>query len=141
MHEIFSFDFKFTGNVTVLCDRCLDDLIFPIDTTYQISVKYGDDYNDDSDELLEIPWSDNDINVAYMIYDTVSLAIPIKRVHAPGKCNRTMSEILHKHTATLSDDEFEQSLIDSVDGMDGSSDTPTDPRWDALKALSENNDD
>lgn len=139
---IYNLDFAITGNVTLLCDRCLDDLIFPIETAYHIAVKYGDDYNDESDDLLEIPESDNYLNVAYMIYDTVTLAIPIKHVHPLGKCNRAMSAILKKHRARPIDDDdqaLEDELIDEIDDMGGASDISTDPRWDELKKLNDNN--
>ena len=74
-HDLYNLAFHITGTVTLLCDRCLDDLVFPIDTTYDIAVKYGEDY-DETDELLIIPEADNTLNVSYMIYDTASLAIP-----------------------------------------------------------------
>ena len=139
---LYNMDFAVSGSVTLLCDRCLDDLILPIETAYHIAVKYGDDYNDDSDELLVIPESDNYLNVAYMIYDTVSLAIPIKHVHPLGKCNRAMSAILKKHRATSPDDEdaaLENELIDEMDSMEANDVQPSDPRWDKLKDLTDNN--
>ena len=107
--------------------------------------RYGDSYNDDSDDLLEIPESDNYLNVAYMLYDTVALAIPIKHVHPLGKCNRAMSAILKKHRAraTGEDADLENDLIDEMDHMDDGGDSgqsATDPRWDALRGLSSGGD-
>ncbi|MDE6368352.1 MAG: DUF177 domain-containing protein [Muribaculaceae bacterium] len=139
--DVYDLNFVFTGEVTVLCDRCLDDLHLPIETAYHILVKYGDTYNDDSDDLLEIPDSDNYLNVAYMLYDTVALAIPIKHVHPLGKCNRAMSAILKKHRAraTGEDADLENDLIDEMDQMDddgGSGQGSSDPRWDALRGMS-----
>ncbi len=127
--------FSVTGTVTLLCDRCLDDLVQPIDATYGITVEYGDDYNDESDELLVIPHSENSLNVAYMLYDTVVLAIPIKHVHPLGKCNRAMSALLKKHRAQSDGEEsgLDDRLPDSNGSMDG--DAPVDPRWDALRGL------
>lgn len=132
-NDYYDMQFTMTGEVTVACDRCLDDLEIPVDTTYHIIVKYGDDYRDDSDEYMEIPYSDNDINVSYMIHDTIALAIPIKHVHPAGKCNRAMSSILKKHRASGGEDaEMENELIDEIDEID---DTPSDSRWDKLKDL------
>ncbi len=138
--DIYSLDFHIAGTVTLICDRCLDDLVMPVETDYHISVKYGDTYCDDSDDMIEIPESDNYLNVAYMIYDTVALTIPMKHVHPLGKCNRQMSAMLKKHRAHRPDDEdaeLEDTLIDEMDSMDtGSTEaTPTDPRWDALKGI------
>ncbi len=137
--DIYDLNFSINGEIVLLCDRCLDDLHYPIDATYHIMVKYGDKYNDDSDELLEIPDSDNYLNVAYMIYDTVALAIPIKHVHPAGQCNRAMSAILNKHRAHTSDEDSElvNELIDEMESSDimTSDEVPTDPRWAALKDL------
>lgn len=140
-HELYQLDFAIEGTVTLLCDRCLDDLVVPLEAAYSISVKYGDDYNDDSDTLLVIPQSDNYLNVAYMLHDTVVLALPAKHVHPLGKCNRAMSAMLRKHRAVPQgeDAELEQELMDEMDGMDQPQQQTTDPRWDALKNLNENN--
>ena len=140
--DIYSLAFTITGNVVLICDRCLDDLIFPIEAEYHIVVKYGEDYNDDNDDVLEIPASDSHLNVAYMIYDTVVLAIPIKHVHPMGKCNRQMSAILKKHRAHANDEDadLENDLIDEIDNIDaGTANGGSDPRWDALRKLNGDN--
>lgn len=140
---IYDLNFHIYGDVVVLCDRCLDDLHFPIDTDYHIVVKYGDRYNDDSDEYLEIPESDNYLNVAYMLYDTVALAIPIKHVHPLGKCNRQMSALLKKHRAgndnadMVDADDAETIEFDGVEvgGTEVPDETTVDPRWEKLRGL------
>lgn len=140
-NNVYTLNFTLKGVVTVPCDRCLDDLQIDIDTTYSIKVKYGDTYRD-SDDLMEIPESENYLNVAYMIYDTVMLAIPIKHVHPMGKCNRAMSSLLKKHRAHTPDDpdaELEDELIDEMDSMPSQPESTeaeeTDPRWDKLKEI------
>lgn len=149
--DLYEITLTVTGEITLICDRCLDDLQWPVDTTFHIFVKYGPDYNDDSDELLEIPESDAELNIAYMMYDTVALTIPIKHVHPLGKCNRAMSSLLKKHRATAhnleedGDDEMIDEMIDEVEtaqmqpDSSDSDDSPTDPRWDELKKLNDNN--
>ncbi|MCM1020753.1 MAG: DUF177 domain-containing protein [Muribaculum sp.] len=143
--HFYDLTFNVNGEITLLCDRCLDEMQWPIDTQYHIVVKYGPDFNDDSDELLEIPETDNYLNVAYMIYDTIVLAIPIKHVHPLGKCNRAMSTLLRKHRSPGSlvdseDSELQEELLDDelLDEGD-TSESATDPRWDALKNLTDNN--
>ena len=142
--DLYTLDFTITGTITLICDRCLDDLIMPVETEYHINVKYGDDYNDEADDLLVIPESDNYLNVAYILYDTVALTVPIKHVHPMGKCNRQMSQMLKKHRARPADDdsELEDELIEEMDSMDASdpAEQPTDPRWDALKGLASSTD-
>ncbi len=138
--DLYTLDFKIGGTITLICDRCLDDLVMPVETTYHINVKYGDDYNDEADDLLVIPHSDNYLNVAYMLYETVALSIPMKHVHPLGKCNRQMSAMLEKHRANApeKDAELQNQLPDEIDSTDtggSKTDMPIDPRWDALKGL------
>ncbi len=101
-----AYDCTFTckGMLKIPCDRCLDPLDHEVDTTYHITVRYGDGYNDETDDLLIIPHSDLYLNVAYMLYDTIVLTIPLRHVHPMGKCNRAMAAALHKHHATAGED-------------------------------------
>lgn len=136
-HDLYALDFHVSGTVTLICDRCLDDLIYPIDATYSVNVKYGADYSE-TDDLLVIPESNSYLNVSYMIFDTASLAIPLKHVHPMGKCNRAMSALLRKHRAVKDDEDADlaEQLMDEMDSMDAApSDGATDPRWDGLKGL------
>lgn len=119
----YDLSFAVTGEVTVQCDRCLDEMQQPVNATYHIVVKYGDSYRDDSDELLEIPERDSALNISYMLYDTVELAIPLKHVHPAGKCNRAMSALLKRHTSPGVDgedepDDFVTDMTDNIPDID-----------------------
>lgn len=120
-----AFDLEFTlkGKITISCDRCLDDMEHDVDTRYGVSVRYGDDFNFD-DEVIVIPESESDIDLAPIIYDTIALTIPLKHVHADGQCNPEMAECLSRHEAHLADEISEA--------------TSPDPRWDALRNLLDN---
>lgn len=134
---MFELNFHLEGTVVVPCDRCLDDMDQPIKTDGRLIVKFGSEYAEESDEILIVPEDDGTLNIAWFLYEFVVLAIPIKHVHEPGKCNKFMSAKLRKHQARrLADDEedFDDMMDDEVSGQDGF----TDPRWDALKGLFEN---
>jgi len=139
--DIFELTLKVSGEITLICDRCLDEMQMPVDTEYNVFVKYGEDYNDDSDNLLVIPESDNFLNIAYILYDTVALTVPIKHVHPMGKCNRAMSTLLRKHRSPASsiegeDGEMADELMESIeDDFDSVDDTRSDSRWNELKKL------
>ncbi|MDE5969239.1 MAG: DUF177 domain-containing protein, partial [Muribaculaceae bacterium] len=62
--NFYDLTFDVTGTVTLLCDRCLDNLDVPIEAQYHVVVKFGESYDDSSDEMLVIPESDNYLNVA-----------------------------------------------------------------------------
>lgn len=61
----------------------------------------------------------------------------MKRIHPPGKCNKTVSAKLKRHTATsVEDSETEDPSMDLPEDIDesGGSDQ-SDPRWDKLKDI------
>lgn len=126
----YDFTFKVGGELTIVCDRCLDDMKIPIDEEYKLVVKYGEEYDDSSDEILVIPESENSLNVANMLYDTIMLAIPIQHFHPEGECNGEMIRILGEHRAQ-----------EESGGEDGGETglSAKDPRWEALRGLTENN--
>ncbi|MDR1738945.1 MAG: DUF177 domain-containing protein [Candidatus Symbiothrix sp.] len=133
----YQMDFSLNGSIMIPCDRCLDDMDFPIETTSRLTVKFGKDYAEESDEIIVVPESEGVINLAWFLYEFVALAIPIKHVHAPGKCNKQMAAKLRKHSATVDGDDsdaFEPDYEEDIDIADEEEDK-TDPRWDALKSL------
>ena len=113
---IYNLDFTFKGLVQVPCDRCLDPIDIEVDTTYNIKVEYGDSYDDASDDLLIIPAANPYLNVAYMLYDTILLAIPMRHVHPLGKCNRAMAAALSKHKVRGAEDDAD--MVDTSIGLD-----------------------
>ncbi|MDH6341788.1 uncharacterized metal-binding protein YceD (DUF177 family) [Parabacteroides sp. PFB2-12] len=132
----FEMDFELSGTVMVPCDRCLDDMELPVETKSRLVVKFGKEYAEESDEIVVIPEEEGAINLAWFLYEFVALAIPMKHVHAPGKCNKSMSSKLKKHTASSSDEE-EDDVVDTDNSLDEGQADATDPRWDALKGLLE----
>ena len=132
----FELDFQIEGIVWVPCDRCLDDMEQPISSTDKLFVKLGHEYAEEGDNLIIIPEDEGEINVAWFMYEFIALSIPMKHVHAPGKCNKAMSNKLSKHLCGSIDDEEEldnneiESLVEP---------THTDPRWDELKKILDNN--
>ena len=137
------FIFKLEGVVQIPCDRCLDEMDQPISTVSKLYVKLGKEYSEESDEVVIIPEDEGEINLAWFLYEFIALEIPMKHVHAPGKCNKTMSSKLRKHVSRSASDEDEEMLDMGEDMPDVDAgeddDVPTDPRWDELKKLIDNN--
>lgn len=109
-HEAYDCTFHCTGSLQVPCDRCLDPLTLDVDTTYHIIVRHGDNYDDATDDVLVIPYSDTYLNVAYLLYDTILLTIPLRHVHPQGKCNKAMVAMLNRHSSSTADEEAAEAL-------------------------------
>ena len=120
MTGFYELHFHTEGTVTVTCDRCLDDMDQPIESDSRMVVKLGT-VNSEEDDVIFVDEDEGILDTSWLIYESIVLAIPIKHVHAPGKCNPAMSQVLEELSADRSSDEV--------------SDQPIDPRWSALLKL------
>jgi len=140
--NIYELKFQIDGIITVPCDRCLDDMEQSIHYKETLQVKFGDKFSEE-DEIVIVPEVDGGINIAWFLYEFIVLNIPIKHVHPTGECNKNMVVKLKKHiTHKKSDDgdDDENSTLEFDDDDDITiEDTQTDPRWDGLQNISENN--
>jgi len=135
----YEFRFVINGIAFVPCDRCLDEVEIPVETEEKLFVKLGKEYSEESDNLIVIPEEEGEINVAWFLYEFISLAIPMKHVHGPGKCNKTMSSKLKKHSAKSSDEEDDGVEFDGGEAESEDNTVESDPRWDELKKFMDNN--
>jgi len=118
-NDFFTLDFHETGTVMVPCDVCLDPVEQSIETTQHLEVKFGTE-NSEEDDLVTVAEDEGILDVTWYLYEFIALAIPIKHVHAPGKCNPAMVRALEEYSAARSGEEDEQAM---------------DPRWEALLKL------
>ena len=112
-----------TGTVEIPCDRCLAPMTQPIDAEDEIEVRLGETLEDDGDRIT-LPEDRPVLNVAWNLYETIALAIPIAHVHPDGECAEDVSQYL------VADDEPVQDCSEGEAPQQ-----PTDSRWDALKGL------
>ena len=119
----FALSLSIDGVVTVACDLCIDDMEQPIDGEASFIVKLGTEPSED-DGLIVVDENQGILSLGWLIYETIVLAIPIKHVHAPGKCNAAMTKKLEELSATRSGD--------------GAGDA-VDPRWAELLNIKDNN--
>ena len=116
----FEFGFHTEGTIVIPCDRCLDDMTLPVDTDNRLIVKLGSACSEE-DDIIVVPENEGILDMAWFIYEFVALVIPIRHVHAPGKCNPAMTQALEELSADRSSDEESSQSID--------------PRWEALLKL------
>ena len=132
---VYQLNFHTEGKVVVICDRCLDEMDQPIETEDQLKVKLGAEYSE-MEDIVVIPEEEGYINVAWFIYEFIALSIPMKHVHAPGKCNKDMVNKLSKHLRVSGDEEEDDDdfLVEAADKPQ-----EIDPRWNELKKILDNN--
>ncbi|MEC4112977.1 YceD family protein [Myroides pelagicus] len=137
---LLELNLKSEGIANVPCDVTNLDFDLPITNTLDLVVKFGEEYNDDHDELLIIPFTEHQINIGQYVYEMLVLSIPQKRVH-PGVLDGTLeSEALDILGYSNDDDldEFLEELDDEFDDqedLDEDNNEEIDPRWAELKKL------
>lgn len=136
---MYELNFHLEGEAIVPCDRCLDDMEVPVDTHNRLVVKFGKEYAEEGDDIVIVPEEEGEINIAWFLYEFIALAIPMKHVHAPGKCNKAMASKLRQHSSRRTDEEVDLDEDLGADETQFESDKNySDPRWDALRGLIEN---
>ncbi|MCX2678981.1 DUF177 domain-containing protein [Galbibacter sp. EGI 63066] len=121
--NMLEFTFESSGTVNVFCDLSNEPYDQEIKGNLHLLVKFGEEYNDENEEVLIIPHGEHQINVAQYIYEMIVLSVPRKRIH-PGVEDGSLS------TETLKKlEEFQPK--EEKENKDGE----TDPRWDQLKKL------
>ena len=93
---LLELQFDDKGTINVNCDVTNEPYNQKIKDSFKLVVKFGEDLNNDNENILVVPHGEYEINVAQYIYELIVLAVPIKRIH-PGIEDGTLdSEILAK---------------------------------------------
>lgn len=122
---LLELEFEAAGHVNVNCDLTNESFEQAINAALKLVVKFGEDYNDDNDEILILPHSEHELNVAQYIYEMIVLAMPIKKVHPGVEDGSLQSDILER----LKD------LSPETNSIKEENKDYQDPRWDTLKKL------
>lgn len=115
---LFELEFTASGTVNVPCDVTNEYFDLEITATLPLVVKFGQEYNDENEEILILPHEVYQFSVAQFIYEMIVLGIPSKRVH-PKVLDGTM----------------ETEALEQLEIKEEKTVETTDPRWDKLKNL------
>ena len=122
MTTIMELGLEASGTVNVNCDLTSEPYDQPITSALELVVKFGEEYNNEDDEILILPHGEHQLNIAQYAYEMLVLSVPQKRVH-PGIADGTLkSEALEK----LQELQPKEKRNDKEEN---------DPRWDELKKL------
>src|SRR5690606_23489828 len=67
--NMLELDFKHKGTVNVPCDLTSEDFDLPIKGKMKLIVRFGDEFNNDNEELLILPHGEFELDVAQYIYE------------------------------------------------------------------------
>ena len=118
MERMMIYTITFGGKVLVTCDRCNEEFYYPVSDSQKLIIKLGAEYMEESEDVVVIPETEYQFNLAPYIYEFIHLALPARLLHPDdehGKstCDPEMLRLLEKLNTSET----------------------ADPRWEALKNL------
>jgi uncharacterized metal-binding protein YceD (DUF177 family) len=116
------------GKINVPCDMTGEEFDLPVKGQMKLIVRFGEEYNDENEELLILPFGEFEINVSQYIYEMIVLSVPLRRVHPGVQDGSLKTEALDKLN------ELAVTELKAEDNTDNKEEN-IDPRWDKLKQL------
>lgn len=116
-----SLTFLIKGTVELVCDRCLENFNYTVESNRKLLVKFSEKQIEDEAELIYLHPNDFQVEIAQYIYEFVILSLPIRRVHPDGENGETLCDpVMIKKL---------EELRHHSDNLD----EPDDPRWNELR--------
>lgn len=115
--------FKHDGLINVPCDLTGENFDLHIKGKLKLIVNFGDEFNNDNEELLILPHGEHQVDISQYVYEMIALSVPQKRIHPGVKDGTLKSEALDKLNELQSNINKEKK------------EEEIDPRWDKLKKL------
>lgn len=124
--RFFVLNFRYTGFVHLLCDRCAQNVVLPINNAASLLVKISDEEVTDiaDDEVMYIQPNDIEVDFSQFIYENIIVDIPLYKT-----CE---DDISGRKTC-------DENVLSILENEEQTGEGETDPRWEKLKQLKTNN--
>ena len=122
MSTMMEMAIEVNGHVNLLCDISGEPFDQPLSGNLELVIKFGEEFNNEDDEILILPHGAHEFNIAQYLYELIVLSVPSKRIHPGVEDGSLQSEALKK-----------LKELHPKEGKETSEET--DPRWDALRDL------
>jgi uncharacterized metal-binding protein YceD (DUF177 family) len=122
---LLELSFKHKGTVNVPCDLTGELFDLPVKGKIKVVVQFGEQFNNDNEELLILPHGEHQIDIKQYVYEMIVLSVPLKKVH-PGIKDGTLKTPALDKLKELAVNDQKKGIIKEEE---------IDPRWDKLKKL------
>lgn len=116
--RLLQFEVVIRGSIEVICDRCNEPFMLPIEGSYRMFVKFGTAYSEESDDVFVIPEAQTQIDLSHHLYEYISLLLPYRRIHPDDENGVSLCNPL---------------VLKKLEELSGGH--HTDPRWDVLREI------
>ncbi|MCP4439745.1 MAG: DUF177 domain-containing protein [Aureispira sp.] len=131
--NLLNLSLQVSGTVQTACDICAEALDLEIKGEENLVVKFVEEIPEtDNPEVLYLDFDASFLNVAELLYELITLSIPIRKVHPIDEnSNYTCNPIALQYLTTSG------SAEDQIESEEES--RSNNPMWDALQKLKDNN--
>jgi len=84
---IFTIKVHASGEVTVACDRCLDNLELGVETQETVRLKHSRPDESDAPDMIYADTACALYDLSWTIYEIIETSLPLQRTHPEGECN------------------------------------------------------
>lgn len=114
--------FTIEGQIKTICDRCGEQLVLPLSLENKLIVRFAEENDFTDDEVVFLANNEHRLELGQFIYEFVMTGLPLRLVHDDGECDPSVDEFL------------EEEIKEETE----TNETMTDPRWEALKKIKNN---
>ena len=110
------------GEVKVMCDRCLDYFMHPVNFSGTLYLKPEQDVWDEKhrEDVILVAADESEVHLSQYFYESIHLSLPLKRVHPDDEDGNSTCD---------------QEMLDLIDRHERKEDDEIDPRWNKLKNI------
>lgn len=97
------------GTVRVACDRCLDEVVIPVENDDETKIKFVTNIKEaeeDDEGNICLPERCTEYDCAWRVYETIVLGLPTERTHPAGECNAQMMTLLESYKSHSNPEEI-----------------------------------
>ena len=111
-------NFLLDGTAVVPCDRCNEPVRVKVSGRERLIVKFGEEFEEQSDEVLIIPEMSHQFDVSPFLYEYIHLLLPMRNVHGEAGTDGTGCD---------------PEVMKKLEELNRKKET--DPRWEGLSKL------
>lgn len=100
--DIIQLHATLNGTVRTLCDRCLEEIILPVDVEESLRIVSEGSTTECGTDIVEIAPNATRFDAAWLIYELCVTALPTERKHALEECDSDMAARIRTHNELAS---------------------------------------
>lgn len=106
--------FSISGEVKAVCDRCLEELMLPVEYSGELKVRFSDETDEYDGEVMWVNPADPELMLGQYIYESILLGLPYRKVHGTDSAgNLLCDKDMLARFSIVSQEEFDEMTAEA----------------------------